>query len=209
MRTYGQYCALAKALDVVGDRWTLLIVRELLIRGACRYTDLREGLPGIATNLLVDRLRDMEQAGIVRREEAPPPVATALFHLTDRGRALEKALYELGQWGAPMLKDAPKKDVFQAHWLALPARHWLKDHAPEKRPIRIEVRAGEETMTVEAAGSVIVRMGAAEKPDAVISGKAPVMAALLAGKLDLTRARAAGLRYEGDPEVLRRLQPLC
>ena len=73
MRTYGQYCSVAKALDVVGDRWTLLIVRELLLQGPCRYTDLKSGLPGIATNLLADRLRELERAGLVRREEAPPP----------------------------------------------------------------------------------------------------------------------------------------
>src|ERR687885_1607076 len=84
-RGYGQYCAVAKALDLVGDRWTLLIVRELLLRGPCRYTDLRHGLPGIATNLLADRLRELERAGIISREDAPPPVATALFRLTPRG----------------------------------------------------------------------------------------------------------------------------
>ena len=85
MRSYDEYCALAKSLDVVGDRWTLLIVRELELRGACRYTDLRNGLPGIATNLLADRLRELEAAGLVAREEAPPPVATTLFQLTERG----------------------------------------------------------------------------------------------------------------------------
>src|ERR1700735_2478981 len=88
MRSYGQYCSIAKALDVVGDRWTLLIVRELLIRGACRYTDLKDGLPGIATTLLADRLRELESAGLIRREDAPPPVATTLFHLTDTGAGL-------------------------------------------------------------------------------------------------------------------------
>src|SRR5690242_12900964 len=82
MRTYRQYCGLARALDLVGDRWTLLIVRELLILGPSRYTDLRNGLPGIATNLLVDRLRELEEAGLVEREQAAPPVATALFRLT-------------------------------------------------------------------------------------------------------------------------------
>ena len=82
MRSYGQYCALAKALDVLGDRWTLLIVRELMLAGPSRYTDLRNGLPGIATNLLSDRLRELEAAGVVAREQAPPPVATTLFSLT-------------------------------------------------------------------------------------------------------------------------------
>src|SRR5947207_12707682 len=98
MRSYRQYCALARALDVVGDRWTLLIVRELGLRGPSRYTDLQYGLPGIATNLLADRLREMEEAGIVRRREAPPPVATALFDLTEPGEGLRPVLQALGRW---------------------------------------------------------------------------------------------------------------
>ena len=97
MRSYGQYCALAKALDLVGDRWTLLIVRELGLRGPSRYTDLQHGLPGIATNMLADRLREMEDAGIVRREAAPPPVATTLFQLTERGQELVPVLFALGR----------------------------------------------------------------------------------------------------------------
>src|SRR5690349_2935803 len=99
MRSYGEYCSVAKALDVVGDRWTMLIIRELLIRGACRYTDLKNGLPGIATNLLSERLRELEAAGLVLREEAPPPVATALFHLTEEGQGLEPVMRALGWWG--------------------------------------------------------------------------------------------------------------
>ncbi len=99
MRSYGQYCSVAKALDVIGDRWTLLIVRELLLRGACRYTDLKNGLPGIATNLLADRIRELESAGLVRREEAPPPVATTLVHLTETGAELEPVIKALGWWG--------------------------------------------------------------------------------------------------------------
>src|SRR5690242_18509814 len=130
MRSYGQYCAVAKALDVVGDRWTLLIVRELLLRGPSRYTDLRNGLPGIATNLLAERLRQLEDAGVVRSEEAPPPVATTLFELTERGRALEPALYALGRWGGPMLAEAGDDDAFQSYWLALPLRMHLVDADP-------------------------------------------------------------------------------
>ena len=90
MRSYGQNCALAKALDVVGDRWTLLIVRELMIRDRCRYTDLRNGLPGIATNLLAERLNEMEQAGLVTPEAAPPPIATTLFQLTNPDSAARR-----------------------------------------------------------------------------------------------------------------------
>src|SRR5437763_14966524 len=120
MRSYGQYCGLAKALDVVGDRWSLLIVRELLLRDACRYTDLRNGLPGIATNLLATRLRELEQAGVVEREEAPPPVATTLFRLTERGRALRPALLALGLWGGPLLAEGQHGDEFRSYWIALP-----------------------------------------------------------------------------------------
>src|ERR1700716_4451323 len=98
MRSYGQYCAVAKALDLIGNRGTLLIVLDLLLRGPCRYTDLRAGPPGIATNLLADRLRELEEAGVVARGEPAPPVATALFSLTPRGEQLKDLLYELGRW---------------------------------------------------------------------------------------------------------------
>ena len=117
MRSYEQFCAIAKALDVVGDRWTLLIVRELLLRGACRYTDLRQGLPGIATNLLADRLRDLAQADIVRREAARPPVATDLFALTERGVALAPVLEALGRWGGPLMTTQGANDDFRSHCL--------------------------------------------------------------------------------------------
>ena len=210
MKAYGQYCALAKALDLVGDRWTLLIVRELLIRGGSRYTDLRDGLPGIATNLLVNRLRELEEAGLVIRELAPPPVATTLFHLTPRGKDLEAAVYQLGRWGAPLLADAPKKDVFRTHWLALPARYWLKDHAPGRPPVTMELRAGGEAMVVETVdGSIQTRVGSGAHPDLVISGSPRVLAGLLVGKLTLPQARSAGLTFEGDIETLRRFQPLA
>src|SRR5208282_4278869 len=105
MRSYGQYCSVAKALDVIGDRWSLLIVRELLLREPCRYTDLHRGLPGIATNLLADRLRELEQAGLLAREEAPPPVASTLYRLTGRGRELEGVLVALGRWGVPLMAE--------------------------------------------------------------------------------------------------------
>jgi len=207
MRSYGQYCALAKALDVIGDRWTLLIVRELLIRGACRYTDLRNGLPGIATNLLAERLRELEEAGIIAREEAPPPVASTLFRLTPRGAALEGVMEQIARWGAPLLAAAPKSDAYCAHWIAMPARH-LRDHAPDQPPVRIELRAGDEPVTVEIAnGSVRTRCGASENPDAVMTGMPRLMSAVLRGEIDLAKARAGGLRFEGDVQALCRLQP--
>src|SRR5947208_1434559 len=102
MRSYGEYCAVAKSLDVVGDRWTLLIVRELVLRGACRYTDLRNGLPGIASNLLADRLRELEHAGVIAREDAPPPIATTLFRLTPPGEQLRPVPDGLARGAVPL-----------------------------------------------------------------------------------------------------------
>jgi DNA-binding HxlR family transcriptional regulator len=209
MRSYGQYCAIAKALDVVGDRWTLLVVRELLLRGGCRYTDLRAGLPGVATNLLADRLRMLEQAGVVRREPARPPVATDLFALTERGAALVPVLEALGRWGGPLLADHADGDAFRSHWLAWPLGLHLVDHTPTRPPITIEVRSGDEPMLVETVGdgAVRVRPGSANAPDAVLSGSPELVVWLLVGRLSLAQARARGLRYAGDPKILRRLQP--
>ena len=207
MRSYGQFCGLAKALDVIGDRWTLLIVRELLIRGACRYTDLRNGLPGIATNLLADRLRELEEAGILLREEAPPPIATTLFRLTPRGAALEPVVEQIGRWGAPLLDLAPNTDVFCSHWIAMPARH-LRDSEPNGPPVRIELRAGDEPVTIEAAnGTVRVRPGPAESPDVVLTGSPRLLKAVLRGQMEIEHACAAGLQLTGNAAAMRRLQP--
>lgn len=208
MRSYGQYCALAKALDVVGDRWTLLIVRELLTQGPCRYTDLRRGLPGIATNLLADRLRELEEAGILWREEAPPPVAATLFHLTPRGAALEPVLLELGRWGAPLMAKAGQDEGFCSHWLALPLKHLLQDRNPGQRAVSIELRSGDAPITVAIAGGAIkTRPGPAQDPDLVLEGSPHLIIALLFGKLDVSAACSAGLIYRGDPTVLQRLKP--
>src|SRR5581483_7665217 len=150
MRSYRQYCALAKALDVLGDRWTLLIVRELMLGGPSRYTDLRNGLPGIATNLLSERLRELEAAGVVGREDAPPPVATTLFSLTERGEALRPLLDELGIWRVPYMVEGPApEDAFRGRWLAWPAERFLVDREPDAPPVSMELRAGEDPVVVE------------------------------------------------------------
>lgn len=207
MRSYEQYCALAKALDVIGERWTLLIVRELLLRGPSRYTELKNGLPGIATNLLVDRLRALEEAGIVRREAAPPPIATTLFRLTARGDALEPVLREVGRWGGPLLAKRVDNEAFRSHWLALPAKAHMKDRKPDRPPVILEVRAGDEPFVIETVDGVVrTRVGSASNPDAVLTGPPDLVVGVLTGRIDVADA-SAGLKYEGDPKVLRRLQP--
>jgi DNA-binding HxlR family transcriptional regulator len=209
MRSYEQLCGLARALDVVGDRWTLLIVRELLIRGECRYTDLQYGLPGIATNLLADRLRQLEEQGIVWREAAPPPVATTLFRLTPRGEALMPVLEALGRWGRPLLEDAAPGGVFRTHWLVLPLRIHLAGHAPDGPPVVIELRTGDQPITIDtASGEIDVRLGAAAQPDLVITGPPIVVLDVVAGRVDLETARVKGVQLDGDPAALERARPV-
>lgn len=208
MRSYGEYCAVAQALDVVGERWSLLIVRELLIQGPSRYTDLRFGLPGIATNLLADRLRELEAAGIVEREEAPPPIATTLFRLTERGRQLEPVLHALGRWGSPLVTRPIGDDEFRSHWLVLPLELHLKDRMPDAPPQTIEVRSADQPMTVEVKGGTVkARPGKAEKPDLVLTGVASQVLGLMLNRLELAEARKRGLKVEGDVGVLKRVQP--
>lgn len=205
MHSYGQFCGLAKGLDVIGDRWTLLIVRELLIRGPCRYTDLRAGLPGIPTNLLADRLRDMEEGGLLRRETTPAPAPAAVYALTPRGEALESVIAALGRWAAPLLAHPDKDDAFLPHWLVLPARLYLTDRSPRQPPVTVEVRDGDSRVTLEAAkGDVSAHVGAAEKPDMVIIGPTPIAWQLLLGKIGLAQARKAGLEIQGKTGTLKR-----
>jgi DNA-binding HxlR family transcriptional regulator len=207
VRSYSQYCPVAKALDVVGDRWTLLIVRELLIQGGCRYTDLVTGLPGIATNLLVERLRELEATGIVRREATPPPVATTLYHLTGTGRELGSVLRALGRWGTRFMADPVGDDAFRGHWLAFTASEYLQDNDPTGPPVSIEIRTGDRPAVVEvAAGQVRPRLGTAVAPDLVLSGDPPAIVGLLSGRLSLAQARQRGLRVTGESRTLDRLQ---
>jgi DNA-binding HxlR family transcriptional regulator len=206
VKSYNQSCALAKSLDIVGDRWTLLIVRELLIRMACRYTDIKNGLPGIATNLLADRLRELENDGIVFREDAPPPVATTLYRLTERGCALERAVLELGRWGSPLLAAPSKGDKLQGHWLVLPLKLYLRDLRPDEPRVAINVEAGDEGIAIEAShGQIAVRLGAAPAPDAVVKGKPESILRLFTGRISLTAAIADGIQWEGARTALSRM----
>ena len=208
MRSYGQYCSVAKALDVIGDRWTLLIVRELLLRGACRYTDLKNGLPGVATNLLADRIRELEAAGLVRREEAPPPVATTLVHLTEAGAALEPVLKALGWWGIRYMAQPADADEFRSQWFTYPVEFFLRDRDPGAPPATVAVRAGAERAVVAVSGGAVsIRVGTVPSPDLVLTGRPQLMAALFTGQLSTAEVTALGLEVSGDASVLDRILP--
>ncbi len=208
MRSYGEYCSIAKALDVVGDRWTFLIIRELLIRGACRYTDLKDGLPGIATNLLSDRIRELEAAGLIWREDAPPPVATTLFHLTEAGAELESVLAAIGRWGVRYMIEPAEGDDFRGHWFAFPVSFFLRDRDPDGRPVSIELRAASSPVVVEVSGgSARMRLGTAAAPDLVLRGEPRLILALFSGHLTAGEVTDLGLEISGDTSVLQRVLP--
>jgi DNA-binding HxlR family transcriptional regulator len=208
VRSYGEYCSIAKALDVVGDRWTFLIIRELLIRGACRYTDLKNGLPGIATNLLSDRIRELEAAGVIRREEAPPPVATTLFHLTEAGAELEPVLDAIGRWGVRYMAEPAEDDEFRGHWFAFPVSFFLRDRDPDGPPVSIELRTASSPVVVEVSGgSARMRLGSAAAPDLVLRGEPRLILALFSGQLTAGEVADLGLEISGDASVLRRVLP--
>ncbi|WP_306316197.1 MULTISPECIES: helix-turn-helix domain-containing protein [unclassified Streptomyces] len=138
-RSYDQYCAVARALDVVGDRWTLLIARELLA-GPRRYTDLHADLPGVSTDMLATRLKDMERDGVAERRRLPAPASAYVYELTERGRGLLPVLRALGEWGAPGLAERRPTDAVRAHWLALPLSRQLEALG---EPGVVEVRVDE------------------------------------------------------------------
>jgi DNA-binding HxlR family transcriptional regulator len=208
MRSYGQYCSIAKALDVVGDRWTLLIIRELLIRGACRYTDLRNGLPGIATNLLSDRIRELESAGLIRREDAPPPIATTLFHLTESGAELLPVLDAIGRWGVRYMIEPADSDEFRGQWFTFPVSFFLHDRDPDGPPLSIELRTASGPAVIEiSSGSAHTRLGTAAAPDLILQGEPQLILALLAGRLTAAEAAGRGLQISGDTGVLHRVLP--
>jgi len=207
MRSYGQFCSVARALDVVGDRWTLLIIRELIQQGPCRYTDLRNGLPGIATNLLADRLRELEEAGLVRREEAEPPVAATLFSLTKAGAELEPALRALGEWGLRYMGEPRGEDEFRSQWFSFPVSLFLHDTDPDGPPVAIELRSGGRPAVVRAGGGeVSTRLGTATAPDLTIDGDPQLILGLLGKFVTPAEAVIAGLKITGNLGVLSRLQ---
>jgi DNA-binding HxlR family transcriptional regulator len=200
VKSYGQYCAIARGLDIVGDRWTLLIVRELLT-GPRRYGDLQEGLAGIATNLLADRLRHLEHHGVVDRDGRGP------YKLTKWGQGLAEPIYALARWGAPLMAEPAGDDQFRSAWLVPVAAGIFGGVDPRRPDTAIEIHTGDSPMTVVSIeGRVQVRPGPADRPDLVISGPPEGVIGLLAGALDKAAASERGVSVDGDLRRLARLR---
>jgi len=141
-REYKQYCGLARALELVGERWALLILRDLSVRPR-RYTDLLEGLPGIPTNVLSTRLKELEQSGVVERRVAPAPQRGVLYALTPAGQALEPAILTLGRWGATQLEDPKPGEIVTPESVTMTLRAVFNADAAAGLTASWEVRAGD------------------------------------------------------------------
>ena len=204
MRGYGQYCALAKALDVVGDRWTLLIVRELQV-GPRRYRDLLAGLPGIATNLLADRLKALEAAGLVEHDEE-----SATYTLTSRGHELRASIGELMRWGLPLMLGGQGDDEFRLQWLPLAVGVIYEEKSvdpPVKLVVRtesgtVEMKIGDKEVRSRMRGprSAGMSSGILEiEPWGQCAGESGAVAASGSDGLDSIDARAVDAVLDGPP----------
>ncbi|MFD2007428.1 winged helix-turn-helix transcriptional regulator [Streptomyces narbonensis] len=190
-RSYDQHCAAARALDLVGDRWTLLVVRELLA-GPRRYTDLHADLPGVSTDMLAGRLKDMEGAELVTRRRLPPPAAASVYELTPRGRDLLPVLRALAAWGAPDLGEPRPTDAVRAHWYAIPLLGPLAELGPGV--VQVSLDEGEFHVRIggDGDGAVGYGDGAADGPDALLRTDAATCRALAEGELTLAAAVESG-----------------
>ena len=167
MRTYGDGCGIAHALDLVGERWALLVVRELLL-GPKRFTDLRDGLPNASPNVLSQRLRELEQAGIVQRRKLPPPAGSWVYELTDWGRELKPIVIALGTW-ALRSPSFPRDAPVGTDSVILALGTFFDADAAGDLSARYELRLGENAFHVRIADREIdVDRGAADDPDAII-----------------------------------------
>jgi DNA-binding HxlR family transcriptional regulator len=201
MKSYRQYCALARGLDLIGDRWVLLIVRELLT-GPRRYGGLAHGLPGIATNLLAERLRTMQANGLLAKTDDDR------YQLTEWGDGLGEVLFAIGRWAGPLMGRMAERDTFRSHWIVHPVVSLFPGVDPTRPELTIEVRCGEAPMTIRSAeGRVTAHPGHASAPDLVLTGPPDVTVGLLARHIDANEARARGLAVTGDVRLLRRLRP--
>lgn len=202
MRRYGQYCGLARSLEVVGDRWNLLIVRQLLISPA-RYRDLINGLPGIATNLLADRLRDLESLGVIERRLAGEGNAVE-YNLTPWGAELRRPIENLIAWSTPLMVRGPEGDAFRPEWLILAVPALLGTRVKVRSSATVGLDVGELlTLRATRAGFEVIPHDGDDLA-AIVRAEPGYLLGLAAGAITLDDARTLGLvEIDGDESVVR------
>lgn len=201
-RTYDDGCAAAHALDLVGERWALLVVRELLL-GPKRFTDLRAGLPHASPNVLAQRLRGLEEAGIVRRRRLPPPAASRVYELTDWGEELEPVIIRLGRWGARS-PSKPDDAPLGVDSLILSFRTMFDPAAAEGLEASYELRLEEDRFRARVSGgSFEVERGNSGRPDAIIEADSATLAKLVYEGRPLAEALSSGdMKVQGDEAAI-------
>lgn len=208
-RKYGQGCGTAYALDVIGDRWALLVVRELIL-GPKRFTDLREGLPGIGPNVLSQRVKELEDNGVLRRRVLPPPAGSTVYELTDWGRELEDIVVRLGRWGARS-PAMPREAESQAEWVVLGMKAIYAPAQPQPRSV-YELRFGDDEVFWAIADDGRLEVGRGEpplEPDAVLSADVQTIAQLMQGQIKPAAAlRSGAVELEGDRAAFNRFPAL-
>ena len=203
-RTYEDGCATAHALDLIGERWAILVVRELVL-GPKRFTDLRAGLPGISPNVLTQRLEELEKAKVVRRRKLPPPAAAWVYELTPWGQELEKVIMALGRWGArspALLQGYP----LSVDALVLSFRTMFSGEAAGDLDATIELRIGEDRFRARISkGEMELTRGEAEHPDAIIDASPDALVAVAyAGRKFNDALKAGEMKVEGDKAIAKR-----
>ncbi len=205
-RRYGDGCAIATALDHVGERWALLIVRELLL-GPKRFTDLQDGLPGAGSKVLVQRLRELETAGVVRRRTLPPPASSQVYELTEWGAQLDAIVVALGRWGGAAPR--PSADPVGADSVMIRLRSFFSPQPDRTWTATYEMRLGRYRFTIRVADGHLVEMSRGEphdRPDTIVDTDPETLNRILGGDRAPTRAIKDGrLTITGDKQAGQRL----
>ena len=203
-RTYDQHCVLAHGLDVLGERWTLLVIRELLL-GPQRFSDLEASLAGIGPNTLAARLRQMENDGLVEKQRLPRPAPATVYALTERGAALEPVIIELARWGRHLLPPTIGHQSFQPGWLLIALKVSFNPAQAAGVDAVYQLTVADEAFTVQIQdGSIDVRRGNAPDADVAIRTDPDTLVALANGTLSPTKAiRCGDLHVEGDRAAAR------
>jgi DNA-binding HxlR family transcriptional regulator len=209
MRTYGDGCPIARALDLVGERWALLVVRELLL-GPKRYTDLRRGLPNASPNVLSQRLGELERGGVLRRRKLPPPAGSRVYELTEWGRELEEIVISLGRWGARSPTPPDDAPIVSADSIILALRARFDPGAAHGLRAGYELRLGEDRFGIEVADDEITAArGDAHRADATIDTDPDTLNAVLWRGRSLADAQRSGaMTIEGDEAAVERFVAL-
>jgi DNA-binding HxlR family transcriptional regulator len=207
-RTYGDGCAIAHGLDLVGERWALLVIRELLL-GPKRYTDLKNGLPNASPNVISERIRELERAGVIRRDKLPPPASAQVYELTEWGRDLEDTVLSLGRW-ATRSPSLPREAPIGADSVMLALKGRFDPDAADGLQASYELRLGEDRFAVAVSDHTIeILRGRANEPDATIDTDPTTLFAVLWSGRSLRDAQRAGdIRIEGDTAAVERLARL-